>query len=152
MKNHKFFTLLILFCFSIKPLPNLWAGVFDSMIFSDRSYARCIEAYGWVATEDQLAEVFTKHEDPVQLPFRELNKKHVYFIFRLKNLEPYRAWGTLTIDCPDIGSSAVDVMNVAPRTDKNEYYVIPIGNPVFSESKFDRTPHLCFKWKKLYVK
>ena len=145
-------TLVLIAGLSLHPTPSLTAGIMENMVFSDRDYARCIEAHGWVATGEQVSRAFSNQEDPVQLPYGELVDKYAYFVVRLKNLEPYRAWGMLVVNCPDIGSVIIDVMNVAPRLDRPEYYVMPLGDVSFSGLEPDNRPQFSFKWKKLYVK
>ena len=141
----------LVFFATFVPTTDLRAGIIHEMLFSDKSYARCIEAHGWITTAAQAGEALINQEDPVQLPYRELHRQYVYLVVRLKNLEPYLAQGTLEITCPDSGSVTIGGICLAPKLAQYEYYVIPLGKKCVSHSKHDNKPQFSFKWKKLYV-
>ncbi len=149
MNFYKNILIVLIACLSMKA--NLGADIIKTLLFSDKSYARSIETHAWITTAAQVSEAFTKQEDPMQLPYRELHGKYIYLVVRLKNLEAYFADGTLEITCPGIGNFSIGGICLDPKLDQYEYYVIPLGNTVFGQNELDNKPQFSFKWKKLYV-
>jgi len=125
---------------------------FGQSLFSSKDHAKSIETKGWVVTETQMREAIWEQRDPLQLTYGELTHKRCYFLVRLRNLQGYRAWGTLEVSSPGNFSTIFRVRDVAPYLNENEYFVIPLGVAIFPHSEYEDRPSVCFKWKKLYVK
>ena len=99
-----------------------------------------------------MREAICDQKKPVQLTYGELTRKRCYFLVRLRNLQGYRAWGTLEVSSPGNFYTTVRVRDVEPHLNEDEYFVIPLGVVIFPRSECNETPDVCFKWKKLYVK
>lgn len=124
-------------------------GLIEEFIFSNKKYSENIAMETYLISEEKLAEVLSNRWEQkiTQETHRELYRKTVYLVIRVKNKGRYSAWGFLA--CRVNGGNVRVYIDGVPF--KGWFsYIIPMGE--FTSKNDDAVPTIETKWEKLYTK
>lgn len=144
-----------LFLFFLALLPfSLRAdmGIWNRMLFSDKSYANHLEVKAYILTDRQASSLLANPSDtPIQLIGSELAKfPRKYLVVRVKNLGNKHSWGTLACSLPRVWDP-VKIPIITIGQDFCDYLICLEGIAVVDGHEA-LAPKVTYKWDKLYTK
>lgn len=126
---------------------------FYRWLYSDKAYAKNIETFTYLLTDEQVIYMLSHPNEPVQQPTRkELRLKNLNAVLRLRNLKGGIAYGTLKWGILDEGWSMIDIDYIPTPSDSAKYanVIIPLGM-IIAERTDGLPDPIIVEWEKFYV-
>ncbi len=159
-KNEDFMTRLwkgILFLFYICFFCNAARAddvdLLSRFYFSNKKYAKNIEVHAYLITKDQVAKLFSEENtEVIQKTNKELYRKEIYLLTRVKNNGESPSCGLLNCKIPNRGVPITIDIEMMPGGGNMKFFhdsVLYIGKGFIPND--NGTPSISYEWKSLYV-
>ena len=121
--------------------------------YSDMSHAKNVEVRTYLLTDEQVSYMLLHPDEPVkQSSNKDLAKKNVNVVLRLRSVTGELVWGRLSWTMPGRGWSVVDVhyIELPGKSEQYSDIIIPMGTIVAEQNNSLPAP-IRVKWDSLYV-
>ncbi|NNM43942.1 MAG: hypothetical protein HKM07_06330 [Chlamydiae bacterium] len=124
----------------------------EKWIFSNRGYAKQIEIKTYILTDEQVVWLLNHPDEEVEQPLqKDLHRKNVNAVIRMKNRGKEQFWGLFTWETPNLRSHLVGIDNNASYKDKFMNFVFPMGRRIYVD--YDESPEeITVAWVTLCTK
>lgn len=125
--------------------------LFSRLYLSDKSYAKHIEIQAFLATRDQVVQLFCNEKTEIlQKNNRELYGKELFLLLRVKNNGDYMSRGLLNCTIPNRGTPITMDIEMMPGHMKSFHdSALYLGDGLVPNDI--QTPLISLKWKSLYT-
>ena len=141
--------LFVVVVLSIMMEGKAMGSIVEDFLFSNKKYAKNIKTEAYLMKEEELPALFSNPDnyEIKQLPYKDLDRKTVYLVIRIRDNGDLHATGLLK--CKNYGR-IIRVSIPLVRFKKWSYYVISLAGAGFPND--NSIPKIDVEWEKLCTK